>query len=175
MAVRFCGFVEFVSFTGTCSILAADLGVTFPIAGIDGLDEGAESVEVVQFANSCDFILDAAGTSVVELVVEGSIASIDFGGKLLKADNVFSNFLVITHFEPFKLIFSIGFDVEGTKVGPEFGDEFIIIIRPGGVGMQVHGQWFEVVECCPLEEGEHVVDLICVELKCVRLVAEVEL
>ena len=34
-------------------------GVTFPVAGIDRLDEGAESVKVVQFANSCNFILDA--------------------------------------------------------------------------------------------------------------------
>ena len=54
-----------------------------------------------------------AGKSVVELAVEGSVAPIDFGGELLKADNVFSNFLVIMHFEPFKLIFSIGFDEIG--------------------------------------------------------------
>ena len=73
------------------------------------MDEGVESVEVVWFADSCDFIFDAAGKSVVELAAEGSITPIDFGGELLKADSAFSNFLVITHFEPFKLIFSIGF------------------------------------------------------------------
>ena len=32
--------------------------MTFLIAGIDGLDEGVELVEVVWLANSCDFILD---------------------------------------------------------------------------------------------------------------------
>ena len=52
-------------------------------------------------------------------MMEGSIAPIDFGGEPLKADNVFSNFPVTMHFEPFKLIFSISFDVEGAKVGPE--------------------------------------------------------
>ena len=41
--------------------------------------------------------------------------------------------------------------------------------------MQAHEQWFEVVECCYLEEGEDVVDFVCVELKCIRLVMEVEL
>ena len=71
--------------------------MTFPIAGINGLDEGMQSVEVVRFTNSCNFILDIAGKSIVELAVEGSVTPIDFGGELLKADNVFSNFLVITH------------------------------------------------------------------------------
>ena len=79
-----------------------------------------------------------AGKSIVELAAEGSIVQIDFGGKLLKVDNVFSNFLVIMHFEPFKLIFSIGFNVKQTKVGPEIRDEFIIIIGLGGVGVWVH-------------------------------------
>ena len=64
------------------------------------MDEGAELVEVVWLADSCDFVLDVAGKSIVELVAEGSIAPVDFEGELLKADNVFSNFLVITHFEP---------------------------------------------------------------------------
>ena len=104
-----------------------------------------------------------------------SVTLIDYGGELLKADNVFSKFLVITHFEPFKLIFSIGFDVERTKVGPEFGNKFVVIVRPGRVGVWVHERWFEVVECCSLEEGERVVDLVCVKLKCVRSVTEVEL
>ena len=61
-----------------------------------------------------------------------------FGGELLKADNAFSNFLIIMHFEPFKLIFSIGFNVKGTKVGPEFRNKLVIIVRPGGVGVWVH-------------------------------------
>ena len=134
-----------------------------------------ESVKIVWFANSCNFVHDAAGKSIVELVAEGSITLIDFGGELLKADNVFSNFLVITHFEPFKLIFSIGFDVKRTEVGLEFGNEFIVIVGPGGVGVWVHERRFKVVECCPLEEGEHVVDLVHIELKFVRLVTEVEL
>ena len=115
-----------------------DITVTFPVVDIDGLDKGAELVEVVQFSDSCDFILDAAGKSVVELVVEGSITPIDFVGELLKADNVFSNFLVIMYFELFNLIFSISFDVERAKVGSEFGDEFVIIVRPSQVGVQVH-------------------------------------
>ena len=149
--------------------------MTFPVTGVDGLDEGAESVEVVRFANSGDFILDAARQSIVELAAEGSVAPVDFGGELLKADNIFSNFLVITHFEPFKLIFSIGFDVERTEIGPEFGNEFIIIVGPGGVGVWVHERQFKIVECCPLEEGECVVDLVCVELERVGSVAEIEL
>ena len=116
----------------------ADFRVMFPMVGINRLDEGAEPFEVVWFTNSCNFILDAAGKSVIELSAEGSITPIDFGGELLKADNVFSNFLVITHFELFKLIFSIGFDVKGTKVGPEFRNKFVVIVGPGGVGMWVH-------------------------------------
>ena len=108
-------------------------------------------------------------------MAEGSITPVDFRGELLKADNVFSNFLVITHFEPFKLIFSIGFDVKRTEVGPEFGNKFVVVIGPGGVGVQVHERRFKVVECCPLEEGERVVDLVRVKLKCIRSVAEVEL
>ena len=112
--------------------------MTFPVVGINGLDKGAELVEVVQFADSCNFILDAARKSIVELAVEGSIVPIDFGGELLKADNVYSNFLVIMHFELFKLIFSIGFNVKRVKVGSEFRDEFVVIVRPGRVSMQVH-------------------------------------
>ena len=54
--------------------------MVFPVAGVDRLDEGAESVEVVRFADSCDFILDATGKSIVELMVEGSVAPIDFRG-----------------------------------------------------------------------------------------------
>ena len=111
----------------------ADFGVTFPVVAINGLVEGAELVEVVQFTDSCDFILDAARKSIIELVAEGSIAQINFGRVLLKADNVFSNFLDITHFELFKLIFSISFNVEGTKVGPEFGNKFVVIIGPAGL------------------------------------------
>ena len=108
-------------------------------------------------------------------MAEGSITPIDFGGELLKADNVFSNFLVITHFEPFKLIFSIGFNVKGTEVGPEFRNKFVIILGPGRVGMWVHERQFKIVECCPLEEGVCVVELVCVELKHIGSVAEVEL
>ena len=52
LAVWLCGFVEFVGFTGTGGILTADLRVTFLIVGINGLDKGAESVEIVRFANS---------------------------------------------------------------------------------------------------------------------------
>ena len=70
--------------------------------------------------------------------------------ELLKADNVFTNFLVITHFEPFRLIFSISFDVERTEVSLEFGNEFVVIVGPGRVDLQVYERWFEVVECCPL-------------------------
>ena len=137
-AVGLCGFGRFVGFTGTGGIFTADFGVTFPAAGIDGLDKRAETVEVVRFTDSGDFILDAAGQSVVELAAEGSVAPVDFGGELLKADNVFSNFLVVTHFEPFKLIFSISFDIERTKVGPEFRNELVVIVGPGGVGVWVH-------------------------------------
>ena len=138
----------------------ADFGVAFPVVDIDRLDEGAESVEVVWFTDSCNFILDAARKFVIELAAESSIAPIDFGGKLLKADNIFSNFLIIMHFESFKLIFSIGFNIKKSKVGLEFGDEFVVVVGPGGVGMWVHEQWFEVVECCPLEEGKCIVDFV---------------
>ena len=112
--------------------------MTFPIAGINGLDEGMQSVEVVRFTNSCNFILDIAGKSIVELAVEGSITPIDFGGELLKADNVFSNFLIITHFKPFKLIFSISINIEWAKVGPEFRDKFGMVIGPNRVSIWVH-------------------------------------
>ena len=116
----------------------ADFRVTFPVAGVDGLDESVELVEVVQFVDSCDFVLDVAGKSVVELVAENSVTPIDFGGELLKADNVFSNFPVLTHFELFKLSFSIGFNVKWAKVSPEFEDKFDVVIGPGGVGIWVH-------------------------------------
>ena len=152
-----------------------DLGVTFPVTGVDVLDEGTESVDVVWFAGSCNLVLDVAEKSVIELLAEGSVAPIDFGGELLKADNVFSNFLVIMHFEPFKVLFSISFNVKQAEVGLEFQDEFSIVFSPSGIAVQVHEQQFEVVKCCPLEEGEHVVDLVHVEMKHVKSVAEVEL
>ena len=112
--------------------------MAFPVAGIDRLDEGAESVKVVRFANSCDFILDATGKSNVELSVEGSIAPIDFRGKLLKTNDVFSNFLIVTHFESFELIFRIGFNIKRSEVGSEFGDELVVVIGPCRVGVRVH-------------------------------------
>ena len=67
-----------------------------------------------------------------------SITPIDFGGKLLKADNVLSNFLIITHFESFELIFHISFNIKRSEVGSEFGDEFVVVIRPCGVSVWVH-------------------------------------
>ena len=88
---------------------------------------------------------------------------------------IFSNFLVITHFELFKLSFSIGFNVKWAKVSPEFEDKFDVVIGPGGVGVWVHDQRLEVIECCPLEGGEDVVELVCVKLKHVGSVTEVEL
>ena len=51
----------------------------------------------------------------------------------------------------------------------------LVIVGPGGVGMWVHERQFKVVEGCPLEEGECVVDLVCVELKHVGLFVKVEL
>ena len=129
----------------------------------------------VRLADSCDFILDATGKSVVELTAEGGIAPIDFGGKLLKVDNVFSNFLIIMHFESFELIFHIGFDIERSEVGLEFGDEFVVVVGPGRVGVRAHERRFEVVECCSFEEGQCIVDLVRVKLKCIGSVAEVEL
>ena len=73
LAIGLHGFVRFISFTGTDGVLMADFGVVLPIAGINGLDKGMELVEVVQFANSCNFILDAAGKSIVELVAEAAL------------------------------------------------------------------------------------------------------
>ena len=93
--------------------------------------ENLQSVVIVTMIKS-------AADSCWSSIPIGSVTSLDFGGELLKADNVFSNFLVITHFEPSKLIFSISFDVEGTEVGPEFGDEFFVIVGPSGVGLRVH-------------------------------------
>ena len=138
LAVGLHGFVGFVRFTGTSSIFMSDLGVIFPIAGVNIFDEGTNSVEVVQLADPCNFILDVAGKSLIELLAEGSVTPIDFGGELLKANNVFSNFLVIMYFEVFKLIFSIGFNVVQAEVGVEFGDEFGIVVGPSGVAVQVH-------------------------------------
>ena len=108
-------------------------------------------------------------------MAEGSITPIDFGGKLLKADNIFSNFLIIMHFESFVLILSIGLDIKGSEVGSEFGDEFVVVVGPGRVGVQVHERWFKVVECCSFEQGQCIVDLVRVKLKCIGSVAEIEL
>ena len=98
----------------------ADLRVMFPVVGINGSDEGMDLVDVAWFANSCNVILDVAREFILELSIESSIAPSDFEGDWLKTDNIFSNFLVITHFELFKLICSIGFNVEWAEIGLEF-------------------------------------------------------
>ena len=49
LAVGLRRFVGFVGFTGTGVVLTADFGVTFPVVGINRLDEGVESVEVVRW------------------------------------------------------------------------------------------------------------------------------
>ena len=97
LAIGLHGLVRFVGFAGTGSVFTADFGVMFSVVGVNGLDEGIQSVEVVWFSDSCNFILDAARKSIVELLVEDSVTPINFGGELLKVDNVFSNFLVIMH------------------------------------------------------------------------------
>ena len=98
--------------------------MTFPVAGIDRLDEGAESVEVVQFADSCNFILDAARKFIVELLAKESVAPIDF--------------LVIMNFELFKLILSISFNIEWAEVGLESRNEFGIVVGPSGIAIWAH-------------------------------------
>ena len=49
LAVGLHRFVRFVGFTGIGGVFMADFGVTFPVAGIDRLDEGGASVEIVWF------------------------------------------------------------------------------------------------------------------------------
>ena len=65
MAVGLHGPVGFFGFTEAGSIFSADFGVTFPVVGIDRLDGGGVLVEIVEFADSCNLILDAAGKSIV--------------------------------------------------------------------------------------------------------------
>ena len=57
----------------------------------------------------------------------------------------------------------------------EFRDKFVVVVRPGRVGVRVDEQWFEIAECCPFEERECIVDLVRVKLKCIGSVTEVEL
>ena len=92
LAVGLCRFVRFVGFTGTGSIFVADLSVTFLVVGVNGLDEDTKSGKVVWFANSYNFVPDAARKSIIELSVEGSISPIEFGGELLKATMYLATF-----------------------------------------------------------------------------------
>ena len=47
--------MDLLDLSALLELLAADLGMMFPIAGVDGLDGGTESVEVVQFSDSHNF------------------------------------------------------------------------------------------------------------------------
>ena len=68
-----------------------------------------------------DFILDAVGDTIVEMVPESTffVAS-DLRGYTVELHNVLSNLLAIHHRQVVQLMFRISDGVVGTKIGLEF-------------------------------------------------------
>ena len=113
--------------------LTTNLRLAFPITHVDGLGELSEVGECGGFTNAGDFILDAVGEAIVEMVPEStfSVAS-DLRGYMVELHNVLSNPLAIRHRQVVQLMFCISDRVMRTKIGLEFYDELSIVVHPEG-------------------------------------------
>ena len=90
--------------------------MALPISGVDGLGEGTEFVKGVRFADAGNLILDAGWKSAIQLLVDGSIASLDIGSEVVEVNKVLHDVLVIMHLEIFKVGLGLTFRIVGSKV-----------------------------------------------------------
>ena len=60
--------------------------MVLPISGVNRLGEGMEFMEGVGFADVGNLILDVGRKSMIHLSVEGSVAPLDMGGKVVEVN-----------------------------------------------------------------------------------------
>ena len=115
------GGISRCGWDGSRLCLTTNLRLVFPIVHVDGLGELLEVKEHGGFTNMGDFILDAVGDTIVEMVPESTffVAS-DLRGYTVELHNVLSNLLAIHHRQVVQLMFRISDGVVGTKIGLEF-------------------------------------------------------
>ena len=118
--------------------LAQDLGLAFPVPGIDGLHESAESIEGAGLSNAGDLIFDAVGETTVENVAECAIAiAADLSSEVIELYNVLIDLLPFLHGQVVQLMFRVSDRIMQTKVGLQFGDKLMVTVHPDGMGIGV--------------------------------------
>ena len=120
--------------------LARDLGLAFPVPGINGLHESAKAIEGAGLSNAGDLILDAVRETTVEDVVECAIAiAADLSGEAIELYNVFTDFLSFFHGQVVQLVFCISDRVIWAEIGLQFREELMVTVHPDEMGIGVGG------------------------------------
>jgi len=111
--------------------LARNFRFALPVPGINGLREGAVTIEGVGLAYTRDFVLDAVREAAVEDVVESAIAiATDLASEAVELNHVLIYFLSVFHGQVIQLVFGISNGVMRAEVGFQFGDELCVVFHP---------------------------------------------
>ena len=118
--------------------MVRDLGLAFPVPGIDGLCKSAESIKGVGLSDAGDLIFDAVGETTIEDVVECAIAiAADLSGKAIELYDILVYFLSFLYGQVVQLVFCISDRVMQAEVGLQFRDKLMVAVHPDGTGIGV--------------------------------------
>ena len=92
------------------------LGLSFPITGVDGLDEFPKVSEGGRFIVMDHIVFDPFCETIIRLPKERSFAPLDVCCKLSEPNEVFSGLVILLHMESFKFCFGFTYRIVGTEV-----------------------------------------------------------
>ena len=78
-----------------------------------------------------NFVLDSGWKSMIQLLVKGSITSLDSSSEVVEVNVVLHNALVVMHAEILKVSLSFSLRVMWSKVIFQFSDKVRVVIEPG--------------------------------------------
>ena len=158
--------------------MPANLGLALPIASVDSLGEGTEFGEGWRLSDAGEFILDAVGKAVVEVVPEGTFSvTSDLRGDPIKLHNVLIDTLSILHRQMVELVFRISDGVVRTEVGFELVDELLEVVHPDRTECGVFHEEevrFEPFQRDALQVRLREGDFSAVGAECLRAILEVK-
>ena len=112
---------------------AGDFSTSFPVLGVDSLNEFPKAGKGVGLVMVDHIIFDMFGESVVSLSSECYFAPLDSSSELLKFNEILHSLMIFMHAKCFEFRFGFAFRIEISKVVFKFCDEKAKIRKPDGV------------------------------------------